>query len=329
METSKKVLFSMPYSPDVVTDLNLFQRELREHGLEPIISETCGRRMTEAELIDAWPSVYAFVCGADPMTERAMKATETLKVISRIGIGSDSVDIQAATKKGIAVTVTPGAGAEAVAEHAFAMILALSRRIVEQNNLVKSGRWQEKVSGYSLYRKTLGIIGFGNIGKRLALNAKGFDMKVLAYDLYHDDTFATEHGVTYCDLDTIYRESDYVSIHMPLTKETKNMISYNELAIMKNSVQIINCARGGIVNETALYEAINGGVISGAALDVFEEEPVKDDNPLLSLERVIVSPHNAGTSVEGKNKVVGMAVQNVIDIYEGRKPRGLLNPEVL
>lgn len=326
---NNKVLFSMPYSPNVVTELGRFLHMLREHGLEPEVSSTCGRRMTEDELVESWPNIYAHICGGDPMTARAMRSTDTLKIISRIGIGSDSVDIPAATKKGIAVTVTPGAGAEAVAEHTFAMMLALSRRIVEQNNLVKKGCWNEKVSGYSLYRKKLGIIGFGNIGKRLALNASGFDMEILAFDLYQDRKFAQEHTVTYCDLETIYKECDYISVHMPLNEQTKGMISYDELAMMKNSAQIINCARGGIIDETALYEAVRDGVISGAALDVFTEEPVKEDNPLLTLERVIVSPHNAGTSVEGKNKVVEMAVQNVIDIHEGRRPCGLLNPEVL
>lgn len=329
MEASRKVLFSMPYSTKVVTEMDQFLGQLRDHGMEPIVSETCGRRMTEDELIKAWPGIYAHICGADPMTDKAISSTETLKIISRIGIGSDSVDIPAATRKGVAVTVTPGAGAEAVAEHTFAMMLALSRRIVEQNSLVKSGKWQSKVSGYSLYRKTLGIIGFGNIGKQLAKLVSGFDMRVLAYDLYRDEAFAKEHNITYCALDTIYREADYITVHMPLDKSTKHMISYNELATMKNSTQVLNCARGGIIDETALYKAVRDGVISGAALDVFEQEPVPMDYPLLTLERVIVSPHNAGTSVEGKNKVVGMAVQNVIDIAEGKRPRGLLNPEAL
>ncbi len=326
---NNKVLFSMPYSPNMVTELDRFLHMLEEHGLEPEISGTCGRRMTEEELVETWPNVYAHICGGDPMTKRAMDATNTLKIISRIGVGCDSVDISAATGKGIAVTVTPGAGAEAVAEHTFAMMLALSRRIVEQNNRVKAGRWSEKVSGYSLYRKKLGIIGFGNIGKRLALNASGFDMKVMAYDIYQDQDFAQKNNVTYCDLETIFKECDYISVHMPLNEQTKGMISYDQLAMMKNSAQVINCARGGIIDETALYEAVRDGVISGAALDVFMEEPVKEDNPLLTLDRVIISPHNAGTSVEGKNKVVEMAVQNVIDIHEGRLPRGLLNPEAL
>lgn len=329
MQTCKKVLLSMPYSPSMVTELDCFLEQLREHGLEPVVSETCGRRMTEEELIMAWPNVYAHVCGADPMTERAMASTKTLKIISRIGIGSDSVDIPAATKRGIAVTVTPGAGSETVAEHAFAMMLALSRRIVEQNNLVKAGKWQSKVSGYSLYRKTLGIVGFGNIGRQLALNAAGFQMRILAYDVCRNEEFAAVHNVTFCDLETIYRESDFISLHMPLDDKTKGMISYNELAMMKNSAQLINCARGGVVDEAALYDAVKNGIISGAALDVFTEEPICMSNPLLALERVIVTPHNAGTSVEGKNRVVGMAVQNVIDIYEGGEPSGLLNREVL
>lgn len=138
-----------------------------------------------------------------------------------------------------------------------------------------------------------------------------------------------KNNVIYCDLDTIYRESDYISVHLPLTDETRGMISANEMSVMKNSAQIINCARGGIIDEVALYHAVKNGSISGAALDVFAEEPVNMENPLLTLDRIIVSPHNAGTSVEGKNKVVGMAVQNVIDVYEGRCPRGLLNPEVM
>lgn len=319
----RKVVISMPYRPEVVTDLPIYMDVLRDNGFEPIL-DTRFRRLTEQELIDLWPGVYAHICGADALTEKAMESADSLKIIARLGVGMDTVDIPAATKHGIAVCNTPGAGAETVAEHTMAMMLASTRRLFEADRIVRDGRW-EKTAGYSLYRKTLGILGFGNIGKQLAKIVSGFDMKILAYDMYPDEDHARTHGITFCSVEQILHESDFISVHLPLTEETRGSIGKNELAMMKPTAQIFNCARGGIIDETALYEALRDGVIFGAGLDVFDQEPVNMDNPLLSLNNLLVSPHNAGTSFEGKNNVLRAAVENVIAITNGQIPKGYLN----
>lgn len=319
----KKVVISMPYRPEVVTELPIYLEKLRENGFEPIL-DTRFRRLTEQELIDLWPGVYAHICGADALTEKAIASADSLRIIARLGVGMDTVDIDAATRHGVAVCNTPGAGAETVAEHTLALMLASTRRLFAVDKIVRSGKW-EKSAGYSLYRKTLGILGFGNIGKQLAKIVSGFDMKILAYDMYPDEAYAKEHGITFCSVEQILRESDFVSVHLPLTEETRGSIGKKELAMMKPTAQIFNCARGGIIDETALYEALRDGVIFGAGLDVFDQEPVNMDNPLLTLDNLLVSPHNAGTSFEGKNNVLRAAVENVIAITNGETPRGYLN----
>ena len=174
----------------------------------------------------------------------------------------------------------------------------------------------------------MGIIGLGNIGKRVAKLTCGFDMKIIAYDQYKDEAYARENGIMYCSLEDLVKESDIISIHAPLMEETKGLISEAQFDMMKPTTIVINCARGGIVDEEALYRALKDGKIMGAGLDVFEDEPVKMDNPLLTLDNVIVSPHTAGMTREGRSHLVEIAFQNAIDVIEGKAPRGLVNPEI-
>jgi len=248
-------------------------------------------------------------------------------VISRIGVGFESVDIPAATKRKIAVTTTPGAGAETVSEFAFTLMAAMSRKIFQNDRMVRSGGWTT-VTGMSFYRKTLGIVGLGLIGIQLARWAQGFGMRVIAYDPVEDLAYAEANNITYVSLDELLKTCDYMSLHLPLMESTRNLIGERELSMMKPTAQIVNSARGGIIDETALYNALKNGVIDAAALDVFEKEPISPENPLLTLDNVIFSPHIAGSTYEGLDSIVGAAVRNVIDVIDGKVPHGIRNPEI-
>ena len=219
-------------------------------------------------------------------------------------------------------------GAETVAEFAFALMISLSRQVREADAITRSGVWGKAIS-YSLYRKTLGIVGFGNIGRQLAKLTTGFDMKILAYDPYYqDEVYASTHNIRYCSLDELVQKSDYISFHLPLTTETRDLISARELAMMKPTAQLINCARGGIVNEAALYHALKEHQIFGAAFDVFEDEPIQMDHPFFTLDNMIMTPHHAGTTVEGKNKIVEAAFRNVIAFSENNGTAHVVNAPI-
>lgn len=323
----KKILISQPWSKDHVPHIDNFINELENKNCEVVLYPKTSK-MYEDDLRIWLKGFYAHICGSDDWTAEVMDDLGDIKVISRIGVGFDSVDITAATKRGIAVTTTPGAGAETVSEYAFTMIAAMSRKIMQNNQIVRSGKW-DTVIGMSVYRKTLGIIGFGLIGKQLARWAQGFGMKVIAYDPIIDSSYAEKNNIAYKTLDELLSKSDYISLHLPLMESTKNLISERELSLMKPSAQIVNASRGGIINELDLYNALKNGIIDAAALDVFVEEPINMDNPLLSLDNVIFTPHMAGSTYEGLDSIVGAAIHNVIDIIDGKVPLGIRNPEVL
>jgi D-3-phosphoglycerate dehydrogenase len=235
--------------------------------------------------------------------------------------------MDACTKHGVAAATTPGANPEAVAEHALAMMLALSRKIVMLDTTMRQGVF-DKVFGTCMLRKTLGVVGFGAIGKNIAKFVRGLDMRVLVYDVYRDEEFAKNHGCTFVPLDVLLKESDFITIHAPLLDETANMISAKEFDIMKPGVQLCNCARGGIVDEKAMIGALKSGKLKGAALDAFSEEPLPLSSELYKLENVILSPHTAGMTYEGRGKVVQMAFQNVAELSEGKIPFGIVNKEL-
>lgn len=324
----KKVLITQPWPTWYVSRLDEYIKQLEDVGCEVLLDPKT-TDLSEEDIIARMPGIYAHICGADHWSAKAIDSCDSLKVISRIGIGYDSVDVKHATEKGIAVTTCPGAGAEAVAEEAFALMLAIGRQIIPGDKICHEGRW-DKVIGPAMYRKTLGIIGLGRIGKKLVEIVRGFDMKVIAFDAVHDDAFAKTHNVTYVDnLDDLLKASDIVSLHCLKDASTIGIIKERELNLMKERAILINCARGGLVDEEALYRALKNHKIFGAGFDVLVHEPIRPDEPLLELDNFVIMPHNAGTSFEGKDIVVGMAVQNVVDIINGKKPIGTLNPEVL
>lgn len=252
---------------------------------------------------------------ATKVTAEIIEAGSRLKVVGRAGIGVDNVDIEAATKRGIVVMNTPGGNTVTTAEHAISMMCSLARQIPQADATMKQGRWEKKLyMGVELKNKTLGILGVGNIGSIVADRAKGLKMRVIAYDPYLSEEAASNLGVELVDLETLYKTSDFISIHVPKTDETQDMMNMEAFKIMKAGVRIINCARGGIVNEKDMAEALKKGLVAGAAFDVFAKEPVEPDNPLLSLDNVILTPHLGASTGEAQENVA-VAVANQIADY--------------
>ena len=254
--------------------------------------------------------------------------------ISQVAVGFDNIDIEAATERGIYVTNTPGVLTETTADYAFALLMAVARRIAEADRYVRSGKWKVPwglmmLLGQDIWGKTIGIIGMGRIGSAVARRAKGMNMRILYYDIRRNEEAEKELGAEYVDLETLLRESDFVTIHVPLTPETRHLINEERLKMMKRTACLINTSRGPVVDEKALYKALQEGWIWAAGLDVWEEEPTSVDNPLLKLENVTASPHIASASIATRTRMAIMAVENMIAILEGRVPPNLVNKEVL
>ncbi len=247
------------------------------------------------------------------VTAEVLAAAPRLKVVGRAGIGVDNVDVEAATARGVVVMNTPFGNAITTAEHAISMMMALARDIPTASASTHAGKWEKnKFMGVELYGKTLGVIGCGNIGSIVADRALGLKMKVLAFDPYLSEERARDLGVEKADLDTIFARSDFITLHTPLTDNTRGIISAKSFAKMKNGVRIINCARGGLVNEADLKAAIESGQVAGAALDVFEEEPAKT-NPLFGMEKVVCTPHLGASTNEAQENVALQVAEQLSD----------------
>ena len=256
-----------------------------------------------------------------------------LQVIACHSSGFDLVDVAYATEKGICVTHTPGANARSVAEFVVCLMLAMSRRLIEADQKQRIERdysSRQNLRGSDLSERTVGIIGMGNIGKRLAkICCKGFDMKVLGYDPYTSASDLDSLGVKKVeDIFEIFRESDFVSLNCPLTEDVRGLVNKTTLKMMKKTAYLINCARGPIVNEADLGEALRAGVIQGAALDVFEIEPPSKDNPLFDAPNLIATPHMATMSYDSGDQMAIWSAESVLDVLQGIKPRFLANSTV-
>jgi len=255
------------------------------------------------------------VRSATKATAEILEAAENLKVIGRAGTGVDNVDTVCATKKGIVVMNTPGGNTVTTAEHAVSLMMALARKIPQATASMRRGEWEKKkYEGTEMTGKTLGILGVGNIGGVVASRALGLRMNVIAYDPFISEEAADKLGIVLVTLDDLYKKSDFISIHVPLTAETKNIVNAEAFKKMKKGVKLINAARGGIVNEKDLADAIREKIVSGAALDVFEKEPVPADNPLLQMEEVILTPHLGASTFEAQESVA-IAIANQISDY--------------
>lgn len=280
----------------------------------------------EAVLLEIMRDAHATIAGVEPYTERVLAAS-SLKVISRPGVGYDSIDVNAATARGIAVCNTPGANATAVADHAFALMLALARQITGLDQAVRAQRWPAPASA-DVYGQTLGILGLGNIGKGVARRGRGFDMRVVAFDSFWDEAFARDNGVERLPLEEVIRNADFLTLHLPSTPETRQIMNAERLAMMKPSAFLINAARGALVDEAALHDALVAGRLAGAGLDVFEREPL-GSSPLTGLDNVILTPHSAYNSPKSNEATLRVAIENALLVLEGKRPHFCVNPEVL
>ncbi len=284
---------------------------------DEIIYNDLGRPLQEDEILERLEGVDGYIAGLDYITEKVLiNAPESLKVISRYGAGVDRVDIPAAKEKGIVVTNTPGTNAVAVCELAFALMLSAARRVPALDKAVRNGEWP-RAQGMELAGKTLGIIGFGAIGKNLAKRAKAFEMNVVAYDPYFDEVFAKENGIEKLTQEEVIAKSNFLSLHVPLMESTKHMIDAKAIASMPDGAVIINTARGGIIDEVAMADALKSGKLAAACIDAFEKEP-PTDSPLIDFENVIMTPHAGAHTKEAVAGMGKMAVENCISVLSGK-----------
>ena len=260
------------------------------------------------------------------VTSAVLEAGARLKAVGRAGTGVDNIDVGAATRRGVVVMNAAAGNTVTTAEHAIALLMALARKLPEASATTKAGRWEKKkFMGVEIFNKTLGIVGVGKIGSVVANRAAGLGMHVLAYDPYLSREAAAKIGVELVGLDELFARSDFVSVHTPMTEETRGIVGRDAFAKMKDGVRVINCARGGLVDEAALYDAIVAGKVAGAALDVFEREPVAADHPLLALEQVIATPH-LGASTEEAQAAVGVLIaEQMVEYLERGTIRGAVN----
>jgi glyoxylate reductase len=269
----------------------------------------------------------------DRIDSEVMASCPSLRAISNYAVGFDNIDVEAATKRGIIVTNTPGVLTETVADFAWALLMASARRVVEADRFTRAGRWKTwgptLLCGADVFGKTLGIVGAGRIGSSVARRASGFRMRLLYTDVDRKVDFERETGAKFVSLDELLSESDFVSLHVSLTAETRHMIGERELKKMKRTAILVNTSRGPVVDEEALCRALESKVIAGAALDVFEEEPIPASSPLLRLDNVVVAPHIASASIETREKMAVIAARNLLDALSGREPEFVVNPEVL
>ena len=270
---------------------------------------------------------------ADRIDAGVLQAAPGLRIVSQMAVGYDNIDVVAATARDVLVTNTPGVLTDATADMAFALLLAQARRLPEGEKAIRAGQWGDWkpwfLLGRDLTGKTLGIVGLGAIGTAMARRAKGFGMRIVYYSRRRKPEAEADLGVEWRELTELLAEADYVSLHMALNEATRAMIGAAELARMKRDAVLINTARGGVVDQVALLRALREGTIGGAGLDVFETEPLLADDPLLSLDNVVVAPHLGSATVETRTRMSDLAVENLLAYFRGERPPSCVNREVL
>jgi len=315
-------------------------RVIPEAGLR-LVREAAELRLWEEELPPSPDQLANLLRGCDGaitlLTDRidgaVLDREPQLKVVSNFAVGFDNVDVPAATARGVAVCNTPGVLTETTADFAWALLMAAARRVVEGVDHVRAGRWKTwgptLLLGRDLTGATLGIVGFGRIGREVAKRARGFEMRVLAYDSFQDAAAARALGVEYRPLEEVLREADFVTLHVALTPETTHLIGARELGLMKREAILVNAARGPVVDTDALVAALRDGTIGGAALDVTDPEPLPADHPLVRLPNAVVVPHMASATVATRDRMAELAARNVLAVLRGERPPGIVNPEAL
>ena len=316
-------------------------RELPERGLKTIKQHfdvevwpeyappPKGVIIEKAKNIDVLVSLLS-----DKIDVEVFNAAPKLKIVSQLAVGFDNIDIPEATKRGIYVTNTPEVLTDTTADFAWSLLMAVARRVVEADKYVRTGKWKvgwhpAMLQGRDVHGATIGIVGAGRIGYAMAKRATGFGMKILFYDVIPRPEIEKDLGAKKVDLDTLLKEADFVSLHVPLMKETHHLMNAEKLKLMKKTAYLINNARGPVVDEKALYEALKEGRIAGVGLDVFEQEPTSVDNPLLKLDNVVVAPHISSASYETRSEMSKMVADNLVSFFDGKKPPNLVNTDVM
>ncbi len=298
---------------------------LIENGYE-IIEYQGDTVMTSEEIKAAGSGICAAIVGCEAWDEELYEACPELKVLARFGVGVDCIDLEGARRHGIKVCNARGMNCKAVGEATVMFALASLRNLVELTDTTKEGKWI-RYTGRTLSGKTYGLVGFGAVARYVAKLLQSFGVeKILAYDIYQDQEAAKDLGVTFTDMDTLLKSSDVISLHIPGTAETRGLIGEREISLMKRQAVLINAARGCVVDEKALYHGLKEGKIAAAALDVFEDEPVKADNPLLKLKNLICMPHQAADTYETFESVAYFDAEVILDVMNGKEPRNWLNP---
>lgn len=298
----------------------------RESGWDYVFSPV-SHQLTEDELMATLKGIDACVAGSEPYSRKVVAAHPQLRVIARAGVGYDAVDVPAATERGIAVCTTPGTNHDSVAEYTFTLMLALAKNLVNLHQQTMAGKWPRQVL-VPLRGRTLGILGLGRIGKAVALRGKAFGMKLIAYEPYPDQKFIADQGISLMPMDDVIRQADFLTVHVPLTAESKHFINKKTLAMMKPTAYFINTARGGLQNEHDLAEALRTKKIAGAGIDVFEVEP-PGKSPLFEVDNVIVAPHVAGIDSQALEEMAMSAARSIVRLFKGEWPEAeVVNKEV-
>ena len=310
-----RILVSAPYMQPVIDD---YRSVFEEHNAE-IVLPRVNERLTEAELFEFMGDIDGVVAGDDCFTERVLlQALPRLKVISKWGTGIDSFDLDACKKLGVAVRNTPDAFTDPVADSVLGYVLCFARKLPWMDLQMKGGLW-DKIPGRALNESTLGVIGVGRIGKAIVRRAKTFGMRLLGHDLIGmPDEFIAETGIEMVDRERLLRESDFVTLNCDLNPTSRHLMNTGEFRLMKSTAAIINLARGPIINEQALVNALQQGEIAGAALDVFEEEPLPDDSPLKKMNNILLAPHNSNSSPKAWTRVHENTLKNLFNVLEGK-----------
>jgi D-3-phosphoglycerate dehydrogenase len=298
-------------------------KEQLQNFADEIIYNDLGRPLSSSELKEMIKDCDGYIAGLDYIDEEVIQSADNLKIISRYGAGCDRVDIEAATEKNIVVTNTPGSNANAVADLALGLILSIARKIPMLNEKTKSGEWIRS-TGIELSNKTIGILGLGAIGKNVAKRAQGFSMNVLAYDPYMNAEYAKANGIQPVDFEYLIKNSDVISLHLPINKDTKGIIGHREFEMMKDNVILINTSRGGLIDEETAIEYLKSGKLGGLGLDAFEEEPPKNYKDF-QFDNVVLTPHTGAHTYEATENMALMAVDNLITVLTGNECKYAVN----
>jgi D-3-phosphoglycerate dehydrogenase / 2-oxoglutarate reductase len=304
-------------------------RTLLEAAGFQIVEPDFPSRLTEADLLELLPRCDAIVAGGETISSKVINAAPRLRAIARTGVGYDAVDVEAATARKIAVTITPGANQGAVAEQTFALLLGLVKDVVSHDREIRSGIWNRLILPRPIRGRTLGLVGMGRIGRAVATRAVAFGMRVVAFEPVADLDFDAQYGIKRVGFDELLEQADVVSLHLPLVEANRGLFNASVFSKMKPGALLINTARGGLVVEADLFQALESGHLGGAGLDVFQNEPPEPDHPLWTLPNVVLTPHMAGVDESGMADMAEMAARCIVELSQGIWPTAcVVNPEI-